>query len=348
MRNIILFLLFVLFAGAIAAQDIHYSQFYNSPLNVNPGKTGIFNGDKRVALSYRSQWSSVPVPWTTFSGSFDRKWYPKYGQKHFFSGGILLNHDRQGDQTSLGQTNISITGSWTKILNEQNLLTIGALIGYANRNFDQNSLRWDNQWNGIAFDPSLPIGEQLNTTSTGFIDNGIGLNYRWQRTKRTKLDIGLGIFHLIEPNSSIIEPINPAGDNSIKLPRRISLTGVGTFQLAQKFDIQLDALAQFQGDYREVVLGALGKIHINQRRGKEAELHVGAGYRTSGALFPVVALQYKNFYIAANYDVNVKDFSDVNTGTTAIGHRPTSFELHFNYIITDVRPLERVKVCPIF
>ncbi len=343
MRNILLFLLLVLFAGAISAQDIHYSQFYNSPLNVNPGKTGIFNGDKRINLSYRSQWSSVPVPWTTFSGSYDQKWYPKHGQKYFFSGGLLLNHDRQGAQTSIGQSNFNITGSWTKILNEQNLFTIGAMIGYANRNFDANSLTWDNQWNGIAYEPGLSPGEQLDTRSTGFLDNGIGLNYRWQKSKRTKLDIGLGVFHLIEPNTNIIES-NPGGENTIKLPRRISLSGVGSFQLTSKLDIQLDALTQFQGDYREVVVGALGKIYVNQRRGKETELHLGVGYRTSGALFPVVAIQYKNIYVSANYDVNIKDFSAVD----APGHRPTSFELHFNYIITDVRPLEKVKVCPIF
>jgi type IX secretion system PorP/SprF family membrane protein len=343
MRNILSFLFLVLFAGAISAQDIHYSQFYNSPLNVNPGKTGIFNGDKRINLSYRSQWSSVPVPWTTFSGSFDRKWYPKFGQKYFFSGGILLNHDRQGAQTSIGQSNFNITGSWTKILNEQNLFTIGAMVGYANRNFDATSLTWDNQWSGVGFDINLPIGEQLDTRSTGFIDNGIGLNYRWQKSKRTKLDLGVGVFHLIEPNTSIIES-NPGGDNSIKMPRRISLTGVGSFQLTSKVDIQLDALAQFQGDYTEFVVGALGKIYVNQRRGKETELHLGVGYRTSSALFPVVAIQYKNIYVSANYDVNVRDFSAVN----ALGHRPTSFELHFNYIITDVRPLEKVKVCPIF
>ncbi len=347
MRNTILYLLFVLVAGTLGAQDIHYSQFYNSPLNVNPGKTGIFNGDKRVNLSYRSQWSSVPVPWTTFSGSFDRKWYPKAGQNYFFSGGILVNHDRQGQGTSLSQSNINLTGSWTKIINEQNLFTIGAMIGYGNRNFDQTSLRWDNQWNGIAFDPTLSIGEQLDVRSTSFIDNGLGLNYRWQKSKRTKLDIGLGVFHLIEPNTSLIDPL-PGGDDNIKLPRRISLTGVGTFQVAAKLDIQLDALFQFQGAYRETVLGALGKIHVNQRRGKETEVHVGIGYRTSGSLFPVIAIQFKNYYISANYDVNIRDFSQVGSDNVAIGHRPTSFELHFKYIITDVIPLEKVKVCPIF
>ena len=329
--------------GFLEAQDIHYSQFYNSPLNVNPANTGIFNGDKRFTASYRNQWSSVPVPWVTYSGSYDMKWYPKHGQKHFFSGGVLLNHDRQGDGASIGLTNINLTGSWTKLLNEQNLLTVGLLVGYSQRGFDQNSLTWDRQWNdainmAVITDPS---GELLNTTSGSFIDNGIGLNYRWQKSKRTKMDLGIGVFHLIEPNTSILEA-STGGDDDINLPRRISFSGVGSWQLASKLDIQLDALYQLQGEYTELVFGALGKIHLNQRRGKETEFHVGVGYRTSGALFPVVALQFPRFYFSANWDANIRDFSAVSTG------RPSTFEFHFNYIISDVRPLERVKVCPIF
>lgn len=340
----------MVFTGILSAQDIHYSQFYNSPLNVNPAKTGIFNGDKRVNLSYRSQWSSVPVPWTTFSGSFDRKWYPKHGKKHFWSGGILLNHDRNGDGSILKLTNLNLTGSWTKIINEQNLFTIGGLLGYATRGLDQNNLTWDRQWSGTAFDPSLPTGEQINDAGVNFIESGLGLNYRWQRTKRTKLDLGLGVYHFIEPNASLFDS---AGDNEVKLPRRFSLTGVGTFQVAQKLDIQLDALYQFQGDYNEFILGALGKIHINQRRGKETELHIGGGWRSSGDLFPVVAIQHKNFYVSANYDVSIREFDDellTNPfpGVETSHNNPTSFELHFTYIITDVKPLDKVKVCPIF
>ena len=347
MRHILFFIISVVFAGYLNGQDIHYSQFYNSPLNVNPAKTGIFNGDKRVNLSYRSQWSSVPVPWTTFSGSFDRKWYPKHGKNHFWSGGVLLNHDRNGEGTILKLTNINLTGSWTKIIDEQNLFTIGALIGYATRALDQSSLTWDNQWNGSSFDSSLPSIEpsSINAAGVNFIENGLGLNYRWQRTKRTKLDLGIGVYHFIEPNASLFDPTG--GAKEVKLPRRFSLTGVGSFQLAQKFDIQLDALLQFQGDYNELILGALGKIHINQRRGKETELHIGGGWRSSGDLFPVIAIQHKNFYISANYDINISAFNDIDI-TNQDHQRPTSFELHFNYIITDVKPFDKVKVCPIF
>ncbi len=335
MRKILLFLTFLVVAGALSAQDIHYSQFYNSPLNVNPAKTGIFNGDKRVNLSYKSQWRSVPVPWTTFSGSFDRKFYPRYGKEHFFSMGVLFNYDIQGELTDLNLTNINLTGSWTKIINENNLFTIGALLGFATRGFDSNSLTWDNQWNGFELDPTLPTGENFDAERISFFENGLGLNYRWQQSSRTKLDLGIGGFHLIEPTVGFYE------NDDIKLARRISFTGMGSFQMSDKFDLGLNALYQTQRDYNEFIGTALGKIHVNQSRGKELEVHVGFGWRSGRSWYPVVGIQHRQFYISANYDVDHTDFA-----TRGGIRRPTSFEIHLNYLITDVKP--KVKVCPIF
>ncbi len=319
------------------AQDIHYSQFYNSPLNFNPANTGVFSGDKRINLSYRSQWSSVPVPWTTFSGSFDRKFYPKGDTENFFSAGALINYDRQGNVTNLAIFNVHLTGSYTAVLNPNNILTFGIGLGYGNRGFDNSSLTWDRQWNGISFDPTLPTGEQLNVDRLGFMDTGIGLNYRWQQSKRTKVDLGVGIMHLIEPNTDFLDVTE-----TVKLPRRFSISGVGSFQLANSFDIQVHAIHQIQNETDELVFGGLGKIYLNQQRGKELELHLGAGYRTSQSFFPILAVQYKNFYGSVNYDVNTSEFNSFN------GQRPTSFEMHFNYIITDVKPFRKVKVCPIY
>lgn len=302
---------------------------------MNPAKTGIFNGDKRLNLSYRSQWRSVPVPWTTFSGSFDRKFYPKYGKQHFWSAGVLFNYDSQGDIADINLTNFNVTGSWTKIINENNLFTVGGILGFATRGFDFNSLTFDNQWNGQEFDSNLSAEENFDTERTSFIENGLGLNYRWQKTSRTKLDLGVGGYHLIRPGISFND------DDDVKLSRRISFTGVGSFELSRKLDIQLNALYQFQEDSNELIVSALGKIYINQQRGKELALHLGIGWRSGKSLFPIVALQHRQMYISLNYDVDLTDFAEIHNQ-----RRPSSFEMHFNYIITDVKP--KVKVCPIF
>lgn len=327
-----LFVLFVFSAVVGYGQDIHYSQFYNAPLVLNPAKTGIFNGDRRMLFSYKNQWSSVPVPWRTFTGSYDMKFYPKNSNDHFFSGGVVFNYDRQGD-SRLSLTNLNLLGSYTRILNENNLLTFGLTLGYASRGFDGGSLTWDSQWDGTVLNTSLP-GETINVDQINFIENALGINYRWQKSSRTKLDIGLGAYHFIEPNVAFTS-------NDIKLPRRINLTGVGSFQLSDDLDIQLNALAQYQGEFEEYIIGGLFKYHLDQTPGNEWQLHAGLGYRTRKTLFPTVALQHKNMYVSASYDIDLSEF-DEHTNNRG------GFEIHFRYIWAAPPAPRRVKVCPIF
>ncbi len=72
-----LWIFFVFCTLSLSGQDIHHSQFYTSPLNLNPGLTGVFNGDQRLSLNYRRQWFVEDiVRYMTVAGSFDMKFYP--------------------------------------------------------------------------------------------------------------------------------------------------------------------------------------------------------------------------------------------------------------------------------
>ncbi len=61
-RFIPVYLCFALLSFGGAAQDIHFSEFYNTPLQLNPSYTGFFNGDYRFTAIYRDQWSTIGVP----------------------------------------------------------------------------------------------------------------------------------------------------------------------------------------------------------------------------------------------------------------------------------------------
>lgn len=318
----------------LRSQDIHFSQFYNSPLNLSPALTGIFNGDKRITGSLKDQWRTVPVPWFTFGASYEHKFIPKRSENYFFTGGLQFNYDRQG-LSRLNLSNFNLSLAYTRAINQSNLLTAGILLGYATRGFSLDQLTWDKQWNGDFLDPSLPTGEAFDAQRIHFLETALGLNYRWQKSKRTKLDLGAGLFHFIEPSIAFYN------SDDQKLPRRLSLYGVGSFKLIDLLDIQLHAMTQFQSDYRETVFGAIGKIHIDQNKGKEFELHLGLGYRTSKSLIPTIAIQYRQLYVGFNYDIDISDF---DTYTNNKGGP----EFHIRYIITHVKPLRKFKVCSIF
>ena len=64
-------LLISVFVGAVSllsAQDTHFSQFYASPLNLNPALTGVNDGTYRIAGIYRNQDRSFTTPYVTYFG----------------------------------------------------------------------------------------------------------------------------------------------------------------------------------------------------------------------------------------------------------------------------------------
>ena len=69
-KAISLLLLLVVMSGR--AQDLHFSQFFNSPLTTNPANTGFIpTADYRLGAHYRDQWSNSFVPYKTLSISGD-------------------------------------------------------------------------------------------------------------------------------------------------------------------------------------------------------------------------------------------------------------------------------------
>src|SRR5687768_11904586 len=58
-------------AGMVRAQDVHFSEFNETPLHLNPAYTGLFDGLFRISIHHRNQWTSMGSPYKTSAGSFD-------------------------------------------------------------------------------------------------------------------------------------------------------------------------------------------------------------------------------------------------------------------------------------
>ncbi len=329
-------------SGIVVAQDIHFSQFFNSPLNTNPGLTGIFNGDIRFGLHFKQQWESVPVDYLTFSGYADKKFYSAKNENGFFGAGIVFNYDRAGDsRLTLAQGGLS--GSYTHLLNEQNLITLGVQVGASNMaaSFGPDDLAWGNQFNGLMYDQLLNTGEPIQgRESVTYFDLGGGINYRWQKTARTKIDVGVGAYNFLAPDQALAPTTNES-----KLPLRLSANLSTSFQLSELLDIQLHGLAQFQDEYREYVPAFNFRLHINRKKGKMFALDIGGIGRLNqdelDAWTPYVGFDFNQWFLGLNYDVNASNFKVATD-------RQGGPEVSFRYIITKVKPLDAFKSCPIF
>src|SRR5580698_2735581 len=62
----------MMLSGSAIAQDVHFTQYFTSPLTLNPAMTGLVPDDIRFAADTRDQWSSVSsTPYTTTTISYD-------------------------------------------------------------------------------------------------------------------------------------------------------------------------------------------------------------------------------------------------------------------------------------
>ena len=100
---------FYLMGGNICySQDIHFSQFYNTPLLLNPGLTGASNADLRAIVNYKDQWRIIGSPYKTFAFSYDMALLKEKFKNSFLGAGICAFNDKAGD-TELGLTQIALS-----------------------------------------------------------------------------------------------------------------------------------------------------------------------------------------------------------------------------------------------
>ncbi|NNE29977.1 MAG: PorP/SprF family type IX secretion system membrane protein, partial [Saprospiraceae bacterium] len=279
-------------------QDVHFSQFRNAPITLNPALTGVFNGKYRVMANYRAQWNNVPVGWSTFNGVFDTQLLKAENGKGFFGLGGVLNFDEAGD-SKMGTFNLALNGSYTYKLTPSHWLTAGLNLGGAQRSYETEDLRFDEQYNGDSFDPLLASGEAFSDRSVMWADFGLGLNYHFQKeASRSSLDVGLAGHHLNEPMKSFWEV------DDVILKKRITWYASSELQVASKFDVIAGVTASYQDPYTEHILGLGGRIHLSKQATKELAIALGCNYRFNGegldvgdAVFPFMEVDFQNWRV---------------------------------------------------
>jgi type IX secretion system PorP/SprF family membrane protein len=70
MRRILVLSVLILVAKAGFSQDFQFSQYYQAPLYLNPGFTGI-TPQQRLTINHRVQWPNLPKAFATYAASYD-------------------------------------------------------------------------------------------------------------------------------------------------------------------------------------------------------------------------------------------------------------------------------------
>ncbi len=342
---------FFLLCQPLQAQEIHFSQFRNAPLQLSPGLTGVFDGDLRFHANYRSQWYDVPVNYRTVNGVFDMRFAKNQHNTRFFGGGLVFNYDWAGD-SKLSTAYLGLNGSFTHRIAKRHFLTAGASIGGFQRAFKTDDLRWDDQWlPNKVYDPTNDSGENFTDQSIFYGDFSVGLNWHFRHEEkksrsRTTFDIGAGLLHLNEPKKNFY------AQEEVRLPKLLNIYGLATIQLNSGFDLVLLANGKYQGPETEHLIGAAGRIHLNQKPTKNTALQLGATYRwnaeglgTGDAIIPNIELHYRSWLFGVSYDINISNFGKNPTNATNALGGP---EFSIIHIIKHVDEEEFCPTCPVY
>lgn len=318
-------------------QDIHYSQFHLSPMNLNPGLTGAFNGDLRFVSNFKPQWNSVPVSYMQFTTGIDTRFFNKddYGP---LAAGLFIDYDQAGD-SRLTYFQLSLSGSYSFNFDKKrrNYLTLGITGSAVQRSYDPYQLYFPEQWEtGVGFNPNNPVIDEFANTKVVFSDVSVGANLHLAAPRdRSSLDAGIGVFHGSEPVKSFDE------DVTVTLERRYSAYGSGNKVINSHFDMLVHGMLQLQGDYRELVFGAGSRYFLVSKQTKVAALDLGLNYRFNDAVIPYIGFHYNGWQITGSYDINVSQFKEASLGLGGL-------EVSAIYIISDVPFKSYCPHCPSF
>lgn len=300
------------------AQDLHFSQFYEAPLVRNPALAGLFEGDVRAQLVYRSQWGAITTPYQTGSMNGEVKFGVGKGED-FMTTGLQVLWDKAGS-VALHTTHLMPVVNYHKSMNadKNRYVSLGFMGGLVSRGLDRSKVTTDNQYDGFGYNGSLPDGEHF-ASNYNYWDMAVGLSYNSAigDNKDDNFFLGLAYHHFNKPVNSFYRQLQ-------HLPRWVASGGVRT-TLGEESFITINADFNLQGPYKELIAGAMFSRKIGDFEQPDYIVHVGGYLRWEDAIIPVIKLDYHPFSIAFSYDMNI---SSLRTASQGRG----GFEISLGYI----------------
>ena len=334
MRSVLTYILVLIFSISLNAQDIHFSQFNASYLNLNPALTGNFDGTYRFNANFRNQWSSIAEPFRTFAFSVEKR-SPFYQVPNLHLGLSFFN-----DEAGLGglqQTQVNINVGYDYALNQDStFIALGGIqAGYSARSINFNAFSFDQQYNGVRFNENLNNGENFNQNTTSSLNLAAGLGFAYLIDHRKKITANASFFNLSRPDQNFQEV-------SVPLELRSNFSLSADYMLAEDLDLLPSVLYSQQGDFSELVIGSNVRYRFEKDRSLGTNLYGGLWYRNKDAFIVQLGLDYQQWNFGLSYDLNV---SDLRTATNRRG----GLELALTYIFKEFKPsTRRYKVCPSF
>lgn len=329
-------LLFMIISSVVRAQDADFSQYYATPLSLNPALTGTFNGTYRVGIIYRDAWripSPVPLATYAFNGEYRFRMGPEKKKSDYGSAGMKFFSDR----TPLIEQNtnaLSVSFAFHKSLSQfsNQYLSFGVETGIIQKNLNYENLFFEDQYNNInAFEGDT--NEDLQPNNFAIADFGLGLNYSNEINKSHSLYLGATVKHLSNPNISFWrrnDSSNPDLVTVNRLPLLIGVQASSKHKINYNFSIFPRIITQFQGPHFQVFTGSTVRYDLGTNN--KSAIHGGLFVRASNSISglglahvtPFFGFEISEMLLGVSYDINLRDLA---TNAQGLG----AFEISVSY-----------------
>lgn len=317
-------------------QDLHFSQFFNSPLSTNPANTGFIpDADYRLGVNYRDQWSSILAqPYRTYSAFADFQVFRNRLDNGWLGLGGLLLGDVAGTG-SLTSNKIYLSAAYHQMLGNSSLLSAGFNVGWAAKRINTQKLTFPDQFDGRFFDATRPTAVTLSNTGVDYLDVQAGVNYAYFPGPDIYINAGYSVHHVNMPRETffsdkqtdnIIPMRHIAFANAILKPSPNVILNPGLF-----FTTQAGAFTGTAG------MNAV----FNLSESGEKQMIAGVYYRYADAFIPMAGLQVHGLRFTFSYDATTSSLRYFNAMK---GAAEISIIKQGNY----VRNPGRQSLCPSF
>lgn len=297
----------------VNAQDMHFSQYWGSPLNLNPSLTGVFDGNIRLNAIYRNQWFANSS-FSTYSGSVDASLFKDKLNGNILGIGANFYQDVQGEGT-FQNTGVGISLSYNQRISSQksaHYIGLGFQPSFINKQINLNNLVYGNLFEiNNNTDPIDAFGYDNNMV----INFNAGISYFANFDNKHNLGFGFAVANIGEPNISF----GTSADDI--LYRRFTANASGKIMLNNNVvSILPTTLFHKQGPHQQINFGSYVGFLVNEQ--KNLSLYVGAMYRMSGyeeagfgsdAFIGGFRLEYQSLDFGFAYDITTSDLRQAAT-----------------------------------
>ena len=318
------------------AQDPNFSQFFASPLTLNPALTGKFDGVYRVAGNYRNQWPTINNAFTTATASIDfgimKNRLPDVDQ---FGIGLMGFTDRAGDGV-LVSNYAGISVAYHKGLDENGYHQIGAGFQgtYMNKRLDITKVYFEDQLRPDGFTGLTSESFSSSDVKLSYFDINAGLFYNGTTNGYNNFYLGASMYHINRPKETF-------NKGQFLLQPRVTFQAGGKIPVGPYNYLHFSANHSMQAGARNTMIGGAYALNVNNDEENPTNVYLGSWYRFGDAVIPYIGLEFGEFHIGASYDVNIsslKPASNVRGG----------MEISLIYIKKPADPNVKNLNCPKF